>query len=262
MKLQFDMKFTKGNTIVAFEKLWYLQRAHAERYVASIKEGNARKASLMTEPIMEELKRRNLIDGTGLLMTRHKADAYVINLLQANARVYTNALAFIDRNTYFFQTPDRSALLSSRPSLSLSEVPGGVTLPTAQDLREALSILELIQSQDWTAGTIRTCINSIINTCASDGLTDALNDQFDVDTLRNVLKKSWSKLVHAYIRWAITASMPGPDSAVSMEILGRKETLARFETLAGLLASEQVEELGGFDSEHTESPGAVMEKAV
>ena len=27
------MKFTKGNTIVAFEKMWFLQKAHARRRV-------------------------------------------------------------------------------------------------------------------------------------------------------------------------------------------------------------------------------------
>lgn len=32
---QFDLKLTKGNTIVAFEKLWFLQKAHAQRHAAS-----------------------------------------------------------------------------------------------------------------------------------------------------------------------------------------------------------------------------------
>lgn len=30
--LQFDLKLTKGNTTVAFEKLWFLQKAHSMRY--------------------------------------------------------------------------------------------------------------------------------------------------------------------------------------------------------------------------------------
>lgn len=35
MSLQFDLKITRGNTVVAFEKLWYLQKAHAQRFVAT-----------------------------------------------------------------------------------------------------------------------------------------------------------------------------------------------------------------------------------
>jgi glutamyl-tRNA synthetase len=29
---QFNLKITKGNTIVAFDKLWFLQKAHAQRF--------------------------------------------------------------------------------------------------------------------------------------------------------------------------------------------------------------------------------------
>jgi glutamyl-tRNA synthetase len=35
MREQFNMKLTKGNAIVAFEKLWFLQKAHAQSYAAS-----------------------------------------------------------------------------------------------------------------------------------------------------------------------------------------------------------------------------------
>lgn len=32
---QFDLKITRGNTVVAFEKLWFLQKAHAQRFAAT-----------------------------------------------------------------------------------------------------------------------------------------------------------------------------------------------------------------------------------
>lgn len=32
---QFNLKITRGNTVVAFEKLWFLQKAHAQRFAAS-----------------------------------------------------------------------------------------------------------------------------------------------------------------------------------------------------------------------------------
>lgn len=33
--LQFNLKITRGNTVVAFEKLWFLQKAHAQRFAAT-----------------------------------------------------------------------------------------------------------------------------------------------------------------------------------------------------------------------------------
>lgn len=32
---QFNLKITRGNTVVAFEKLWFLQKAHAQRFAAT-----------------------------------------------------------------------------------------------------------------------------------------------------------------------------------------------------------------------------------
>jgi glutamyl-tRNA synthetase len=29
------LKITRGNTVVAFEKLWFLQKAHAQRFAAN-----------------------------------------------------------------------------------------------------------------------------------------------------------------------------------------------------------------------------------
>lgn len=35
MSPQFNLKITRGNTVVAFEKLWFLQKAHAQRFAAT-----------------------------------------------------------------------------------------------------------------------------------------------------------------------------------------------------------------------------------
>ena len=32
---KFNLKITRGNTVVAFEKLWFLQKAHAQRFAAT-----------------------------------------------------------------------------------------------------------------------------------------------------------------------------------------------------------------------------------
>lgn len=51
----------------------------------------------------------------------------------------------------------------------------------------------------------------------------------DNEELLAALKKSWAALLHKYIRWALVADTPGPESASLMIALGPKETLRRFD---------------------------------
>ena len=44
------------------------------------------------------------------------------------------------------------------------------------------------------------------------------------------VEKSWTKLMHQYLRWALVASKPGPDGVETMRILGREETGRRLAT--------------------------------
>lgn len=47
------------------------------------------------------------------------------------------------------------------------------------------------------------------------------------ESAQKVIRKSWTKLVHGYIRWAIAGGQSGPDGADIMAILGREESLRR-----------------------------------
>jgi len=57
----------------------------------------------------------------------------------------------------------------------------------------------------------------------------------DEEKLEGLFKKAWGKAMHGYIRWAIGAGRPGPDGVVSMAILGKEETLRRFELARGVM---------------------------
>jgi glutamyl-tRNA synthetase len=260
--LQFTMKFTKGETVVTLEKLWYLQRAHAERYASSDTTSHGAKMSLMTEPILEILKERNGIDRANRVLGHHNAKNYVTELVQLDARNYTNASAFVERNKYFFQTPDEQALLSSRPSGHLHYVPTAISA-VAQDevLHEVLAGLELIPSEKWTKEKLRDCINAIITERAEQSLKSSKNDHVvDLETIAKAAPKSWSKLIHGYVRWAIAAGLPGPDGAASMQILGKEETLARLAKAARVLKIEHPD--GDLDTKVTEAHRPTRTSAI
>jgi len=239
------MKFTTGNTVVTFEKLWYLQRAHAERYVKS---DHGTKILLMTKPILEVLKKRNWINSKNCVLGRHDAESYVTKLVQLDARNYTNASAFVERNKVFFQAPDEQTLLISRPSGHLHHISKDMSSVIHQDevLQHTLSNLELIPPAEWTADQVREVINATIAEQTELSLKFLDGSHYPgLEGHKKIFTKSWSKLVHGYIRWAIAAGLPGPDGAGSMQILGREETLNRFANAVRILGMKRPD--GGAD---------------
>lgn len=67
--------------------------------------------------------------------------------------------------------------------------------------------------------------------------------------LAPLFRKAWAKVVHQYIRWVIAAGRPGPDGLVSMELLGKEETLRRFElarkVTMGVIRDDGADKFGG-----------------
>jgi glutamyl-tRNA synthetase len=238
---QFSMKFTRGDTVVTFEKLWYMQRAHAERYTKSDTAFHGPKIKLMTNPVLQILRNRDWIDSRNCVLSRHAAESYITRLVQLDARNYTNAPEFIERNKYFFQAPNEQNLLTSKPSGHLHHMSKDMSSVVHQDevLQQVLSNLEIIPPDEWTTDRIREVINAIITEKTNESLKILEEGHFpDAEKSRKLAAKSWSKLVHGYIRWAIAAGVPGPDGTESMAILGREETLSRLRKALRILNKE------------------------
>lgn len=231
---------------MTFDKLWYLQRAHADRFARSDVGTDNTYLSLLTVPIVGVLRRRNLVNEEGLVLNHHKVDDYLRKLLRADARNYTNAPAFVERNKYFFEAPDSVELLRCQPSTSLHGIPASLRKSVSTEtLGTVLSLLWNIKGDDWTAENLRKYINDdMIRVNTATTLHDFIDsDGVDLNMTRNVVTKAWSKLIHKYIRWVIAAGLPGPDSAESMEILGREETLARLTVATEVLAKTRINEI-------------------
>src|SRR2546429_1723029 len=119
LTFQFDLKFTKGNTVVTFEKLWFLQKQHAQ--IASEKRNKnfedmidrvqATVQVKLQQNAAERLKAggeaHNLQLSTGIEFSDPRIlRQYIESIVSADANSYTTAEAFTDRLWYFFTDPE------------------------------------------------------------------------------------------------------------------------------------------------------------
>ncbi|CAG8054992.1 unnamed protein product [Penicillium olsonii] len=206
----FNLKITRGNTVVAFEKLWFLQKAHAQRFAASggpeFDEMVNRVSSVVTEKY--PLEKLNTI-----LKGRTIAE-YVAPLIRADAKSYTDASEFVQRNSTFF-TPKLEREPYAPASPSALEVPMSA-------LHTAAAALTLVPSSHWSIETHRFNINSY------DGSSSVVLPEAESDSQTSpATDKIFKKELYHYLRWALSGSAPGPGIPETMTILGRDETLRR-----------------------------------
>jgi hypothetical protein len=124
-------------------------------------------------------------------------------------------------------------LTSSMPTFKLHNITKLVAQPSLPALLPLFSIFTGIGSEDWNAPVLKNWIETIVKQSAARS-HDELPKEHSQDDMENLngttwWTKQWSALIHKYIRWALMAGMPGPNGAETMSILGREETVGRFE---------------------------------
>lgn len=82
-------------------------------------------------------------------------------------------------------------------------------------------------STDEKSKRLRAHFSDVVQNTVSENLREIILS--DNEELFVALKKSWAALLHKYIRWALVADTPGPDSASLMTALGPMETLRRLD---------------------------------
>ncbi|PBP27926.1 glutamyl-tRNA synthetase [Diplocarpon rosae] len=221
-----------------FEKLNFLQKRHATRY-ASYPAESAKPLHSLThlavKPIVAYLDER-LAHGRypiyAAIAQGQAREDFVRQILNADAQNYLNPADFIQRNEYMFATPTEARLREKVPLFKLHNVPSGVPFVPEQKTITLFTSLSAIPDEDWKLAAVRERLAWIIKQ-GTDVSIAALNEAQGrsvdrrTDELEKVVQKSWGKLVHGYLRWAITAGQPGPDGAETMVILGRDETIKR-----------------------------------
>jgi glutamyl-tRNA synthetase len=97
----FDLKFTKGNSVVKNEKLWFLQKQHVARRCEDARETKS------LEPLAGlidavAVKARETFPGD--IHTRgQRLEDYIGEIFLADSKAYQTPQQYVERNRYFFQ---------------------------------------------------------------------------------------------------------------------------------------------------------------
>jgi glutamyl-tRNA synthetase len=236
------LKFTKGDTIVSLDKLWFLQRRHATRYAALQPPKPSTPfhdlEEIAVKPTLAALNHHVVFNPEDFpfyaLIPEEDRFNYVRAIVWADAQNYTGFDDFITRHMYFFNAPSDQSLSRSSIPPRLAGLPNGVGHmavdrsvfhPLFESFRE-------IEKKDWTDETLKQKIDSIVDQASPDTIKKMQSSPTWSDEFTPLVRKSWEKLVHEHIRWALMAWMPGPTGVKTMRILGREECLRRFDRAA------------------------------
>ena len=206
----FDLKFTKGNTIVSLAKLQFLQQNHARRYIA---ERGDKFEAMLQETIIEIQRLYTPQSVVGLLKGRRLGDV-VASMLCASPNSYTSPNAFASQCSIFFDN------LQPRKAYERVENSALVTF------RTAAASLCLVPLERWTATVHRENLAAIHIPLAENEADRALQS------------KLWRKDFYHYLRWALLDGSSGPSIPETMEILGKDICTERIR-LALLKTQEQ-----------------------
>ncbi|CZR57350.1 related to glutamyl-tRNA synthetase [Phialocephala subalpina] len=241
-----SMKYTRGDSVVSFEKLWYLQRKHAARYATPPFSGNPRQSltELAVKPMVANLDSRISTENLPLYAAIPEGEArenYVRDILMADAQNYTTATEFTARNIYFFVRPGKKKLRTQPPTLKLHGVPSTITYPVSSSTLALFRNISSIPDSDWNLASIKEMTNFIINrgVLTSIGEAKAKGKGYVEEGTEQVVKKAWTKLVYHYLRWATFGGNQGPDGSETMRILGKEETVARLENAEKIMLEHE-----------------------
>jgi glutamyl-tRNA synthetase len=256
------MKYTRGDTVVGFEKLWFLQKRHAARYASTQVESPLDQNpshslyELAVKPILALLDQPSTFSDYSFYqsITRPEDREHMVQrLVFADAQNYINPTDFIQRNIHFFTPPLVEALAATVPALKLHKIPLQFPDTVSKGIITSLSqLLTDIDPKKWGGDGIRGSlaymvsrgVKEVIRTSQGDIAIGENGMGEEMKALKLKLEKGWVKLIHQYLRWALVAGKPGPDSALTMELLGYEETGRR------LAAAEEV--LNGLKSDNVD----------
>ena len=192
----FDLKITKGNTIVSLAKLDFLQEHHARRLV---QRGGEEFEQMIRDVAIAVLDKHgakrimHFLNPSPGSPTRNLRDM-LAKLLQIESLPYRSPAHFATQTSLFFE------------DISLTDTDLFTTSPTLlHPLRVSSSTLLLTPPTQWTSQTLATQLHALESFLPTPSL-DA---------------KAWKKELYHYLRWALLGGKKGPGIAETMAVLGK-----------------------------------------
>ncbi|THY21633.1 hypothetical protein D6D01_06568 [Aureobasidium pullulans] len=220
----FDLKFTKGNSIVSFDKLWYLQKNHAKIIIERAMQSSTADPSFENLLDLLESAARTAYPKSRALVAQHLR-IYMTKILFIDAKTYENPISYVERNAYLFTTlppaspsPDTTISKSDLHTAAMDVLKNFDQTVTKDVIISAPAYTEIKTRLDATIAEYAKLIGEVIQQRATvDG---------EVDKTK---MKEWSKHLHHYLREKLCFGRPGPGSSQVMAVLGYEECWRRLE---------------------------------
>ncbi|KAK0507848.1 hypothetical protein JMJ35_009737 [Cladonia borealis] len=214
----FDLKFTKGNTIASPTKLFHLQRRYAEKYVSE----RGKEYDSMIERLEEEAEQYLKERPGPPIYPNSELKARVAAVLRVDAVNYTTPKKFLERNSYFFCNEPRNKWSTGSNDHQLKDAIGLLS-----------SNFKAVTPEQWDEESLKHVFDRIADEILVRGSPEE-GSQIDrgnpgLSTVQN------------FLRWALCGGRPGPRLISTMAILGREVSLQRIEDAASSLEALSVE---------------------
>ncbi|OAP57090.1 glutamate-tRNA ligase [Fonsecaea erecta] len=201
----FDLKITKGNTIVSFDKLNFLQEQHARRRVLAGGEAFEQIIRDVAVAVLERYGAGRIMQFLDSGSQKRQLRDVLANLLRAESLHYRSPSQFAEQCSLFFEPVTLG-------DLEVSDV------ELLHPLRVAASTLALIPEQSWTRDTHLAHLRALE---ASSPAAAAADESVD--------PRTWKRELYHYLRWALLGGRQGPGIAETLEILGRGTCIQRIQ---------------------------------
>lgn len=262
----FDLKFTRGNTMVLMEKLWFLQKNHVQRRCEEARNGSKTALGNLVEKVSEAAAKQY-----PEARSKHGSNTsfvkYCKNVLLADDKSYQTADQFVQRNWYFFTYDD--SLITPPPQSTESSDPSSpadvhnLAISVLRDVDAArpylISTFEKPVASKAEAALARPAtdlerasarIHAYLNEAVWLRVLPSVDDfsvkvPFTDQPIDNVkfveaavadegrraevlqAYKEWQKAAMRLLREKLAAGTPGPGVGALMAVLGYKECCRR-----------------------------------
>ncbi|KAL8778561.1 MAG: hypothetical protein Q9213_007361 [Squamulea squamosa] len=241
----FNMKFTRGNTIVQPHKLFYLQKKYAAKYAD---DGGPQFEALVGqvfEAVQRELGAPSWYPGSQYsyvinALQGQELRTCIANVLKHTAKNYTTPQEFFGNYKYFFYDlplPDFRDD-SSEPYAVVRDIWDSLTLVNGR--------LESMDLKDWTESNIKEAISM-----AGD-IELCYNMDVIAESDRKDIRQGYQAL-QLYLRWGIARGGSGPPMHTTMAILGKDVCLRRLDELSKYLRGEELKLMEEFRAKKLEA---------
>jgi glutamyl-tRNA synthetase len=194
----FDLKITRGNTIVSFGKLDHLQEMHAKRRIDAGGDNFEQMIRDVTIALLQKYGSEKLLFLTGNRPVRD----VLASMLRIKSLPYISATGHADQLSIFFNDPPQP----------LPDFPIPNDLHLLHYLRVAATALTLVPEEHWTEPMLRESLMAL--------------EKPPVETIATT---PWKVLLYHYLRQALLWRSTGPAISHCMEVLGRDVCVARIQ---------------------------------